>query len=89
MNPYPDEVGDHTPEEQMEAVRESRVIGELEGMMEDKPHYLVIAYRVFPNGTTDHQLVTDTAVATAIGEKSGLGAPTDPGGWGIWEIGEV
>lgn len=83
----PDEI--HSPEEQMAAVVESRAVGELEGMLEDAPRYLVIAYRVYPNGTTDHQLVTDPDVATAIGEKSGLGAPTDPGGWAIWEIGEV
>lgn len=69
----------------IEDILRMREVGQLESALDDKAHYLLVAYQVYPNGTTANEFVTDPQVARQIGEKMGLGAPTDPKGWGIWD----
>lgn len=76
---------ERSPEEVLEAIQQAREVGELEGMLEDEPHYVLFAYRLFPNGSTG-QLVQDQGIAREIGRKTGLGDPTDPQGWAIWLV---
>lgn len=52
----------------------------------EEPRYLLMAYALHPNGTTSPTPIEDPEAARAIGEKMGIGPPTDPQGWGIWEV---
>lgn len=63
--------------------------GALESLMSDVPSYVLMAYQSHPNGTTAPLYEQDPATARAIGAKTGLGDPTDPLGWAIWDIGPV
>jgi hypothetical protein len=61
---------------------EGKLFAELEGKK-----YVLMLYEAYPNGTTGDSPVEDADVAAKVGEVTGLGPPTDPNGWGIWEIG--
>jgi hypothetical protein len=45
-----------------------------------------MAYALHPNGTTGDAPIEDPEIAARIGEKTGLGTPTDPNGWAIWVV---
>lgn len=67
-------------------ILEMRAEGRLFAELEPGRQYVLMAYELFPNGTTGDVFVQDQAVAAAIGERMGIGRPTDPMGWGIWEV---
>ena len=73
----------------LQAVNEGREVGELEALMHDAPHFILIAYQLYPNGSTADDFVQDTSMARQLGEATGLGPPTDPKGWGLWEVDKV
>jgi hypothetical protein len=73
----------------VEAISEGREVGELEALLQDKPQYILIAYQLYPNGITADEFLQDTEVARQLGEATGLGPPTDPKGWGLWEADKV
>lgn len=61
-------------------------MAELEQSVLGQPkRYILMAYETYPNGTTGPAVTVPTEAAE-IGRRTGLGAPTDPGGWGIWEV---
>ena len=66
----------------------AREVGSLEAALSDKPKYVLMAYALYPNGTTAPVFLQDTEAAAQIGEQMGIGAPTDPMGWAIWEVPE-
>ncbi len=68
-------------EELMRVVEEGALFAQLE-----EPKYILIGYVLHPNGTTSNGLIEDPQVAARIGLLTGLGAPTDPNGWAIWEV---
>lgn len=73
----------------MQAVNAGREVGELEALLQDAPKYILIAYQLYPNGSTADNFVQDTQAARQLGEATGLGPPTDPKGWGLWEADKV
>jgi hypothetical protein len=63
----------------------ARAEGALFAQLEE-PRYVVMAYALHPNGTTGDAPIEDPEIAARIGEKTGLGTPTDPNGWAIWVV---
>jgi hypothetical protein len=82
--------GEETAESAVaEAIVVGREVGELEALLQDRPQYILIAYQLYPNGITADEFVQDPEVARQLGEATGLGPPTDPKGWGLWEVDQV
>lgn len=71
------------------AVHAGREVGELEALLHDQAQYILIAYQLYPNGSTADDFVQDAQAARQLGEATGLGPPTDPKGWGLWEVDKV
>lgn len=64
----------------------AREIGAMQTAMSDEPRYVLLAYVLHPNGTTGDVFIQDPEAAAKIGEIMGIGKPTDPLGWGVWEV---
>lgn len=65
---------------------EGRLFAELE---EGGRRYILFLYELYPNNTTSETFIDDAGISTIVGELTGLGPPTDPNGWGIWEVSKV
>jgi hypothetical protein len=76
--------------EMIERILRCRVDGAEQADLEESVlgtprRYILMAYETYPNGSTG-DAVTDPLLAHEIGKATGLGDPTDPNGWGIWEV---
>lgn len=70
-------------------IHRMREEGALEALLDDAPAYILFAYEVYPNGTTAPLHEQDPEMGRRIGAKMGIGDPTDPMGWSIWDVGPV
>jgi hypothetical protein len=78
---------DLTPETLAELRADGAELADMEaGMLGAERRYVILAYELFPNGTTSEGFVEDPEVGKAIGERLGIGPPTDSLGWAIWEV---
>lgn len=66
----------------------ARAEGKLFAELEGERRYVLMAYEVFPNGTTADMFVEDREVVKDIGRRTGLGDSDDPAGFGIWYVPE-
>jgi hypothetical protein len=64
----------------------ARAEGQLFAELQGERRYLLMAYEVFPNGTSADLYVTDPDLAKDIGRRAGLGDPDDPAGYAIWYV---
>jgi hypothetical protein len=64
---------------------EGAEISALEDSLGTPRRYILMAHEIFYNGMSG-AVLEDPDVARDIGERTGLGAPTDPNGWAIWVV---
>lgn len=67
-------------------IRRLQQEGMAEASLEGNLWYVLILYELYPNGTTSPCFVEDQDVARKVGQRMGIGNPTDRCGWGIWEV---
>lgn len=76
-----------TPEQLHELRAEGAEQADLESrVMERERKYILLAYEVYPNGTTAEGFVENPDIANEIGRRMGIGAPDDKQGWAIWYV---
>jgi hypothetical protein len=70
----------------LEALAQLRETGQLESLMHATRWFCLIAFEVYPNGTTAPGLVEDPETASQIGQAMAIGDPDDAQGFGIWYV---
>jgi len=78
-------VQDMNPDDALAMIAAMREMGQAEAALSEEPHFVLVAYYSYPNGTTGDELADPKDIAT-VRERMGLPAPDDPTGHAIWYV---